>query len=400
MSELTLGTTSSSSSSSSEEAGDSRSSSPEASSEHLSAAAQRSREQQLREELRGNVASSSHVTDAQIADIVNQQVQQRLDQLLPGLLAAANARDDGRHTNRVAPRDVKLEPFSGNTDDSAHVIDKNHFLPLLEWLDSSIFTLRASKLDPSHYVSKLLFSLTGAAKRAFVARFGNVHNVSEWTLDQARSNIASLVPDHDVLFTLQALNMSFSKSSLPDDLQKFRLYIEKGNLPIDNIKLYVRLIQDKLVNAFPECLTIAATRYGKHLQYKPVFSEMFADAQTLVAELAANGHLTSSVLPKRLGDVSEPTVAKRSKRSYGTTPQAIREPPKPTKPIDADNSEDAELKRLAKRFHRCFECGLYMPRGLNVHKPKCYPSLQRFRSRLRGAKKTLEAGGDVNGDSK
>jgi hypothetical protein len=178
------------------------------------------------------------------------------------------------------------------------------------------------------------------------------------------------------------------------------LYIEKGNVPIDNIKLYVRLIQDKLVNAFPEGLTIAATRYGKHLQYKPVFSEMIADALTVVAELAANGHLTSPVLPKRLGDVSAPAVAKSSKRSYGTTPQVIREPPKPTKPIDADNSEDAELKRLAKCFLRCFECDLYMPRGLNVHKPKCYPSLQRFRSRLQGAKKTLEAGGDVNGDSK
>jgi hypothetical protein len=131
----------------------------------------------------------------------------------------------------------------------------------------------------------------------------------------------------------------------PDDLQKFGLYIEKGNLPIDNIKLYVKLIQDKLVNAFPDCLTIAATRYGKHLRYKPVFSEMFADEQALVAELVSNGHLTSPVLPKRLGDVSEPPVAKRSKRSYSTTPQAIWEPPKPTKPIDADTSEDAELRK-------------------------------------------------------
>jgi hypothetical protein len=97
---------------------------------------------------------------------------------LPELLAAANARDNGRHNNRVALRDVKLEPFSGNTDGSAHVIDKIYFLPLLEWLDNSIFMLRASKLDPSHYVTKLLLSLTGAAKRAFVARFGNVHDVS------------------------------------------------------------------------------------------------------------------------------------------------------------------------------------------------------------------------------
>jgi hypothetical protein len=157
MSELTLGTTSSSSSSSSEEAGNSRSSSPEASSEHLSAAAQCGREQQLREELRGNVASSSHVTDAQIADVVNQQVQQRLKQLLPGLLVAANARDDGRHNNRVAPRDVKLEPFSGNTDDSSHVIDKNHFLPLLEWLDSSIFTLRVSKKKKTSSTHRITF---------------------------------------------------------------------------------------------------------------------------------------------------------------------------------------------------------------------------------------------------
>jgi hypothetical protein len=116
------------------------------------------------------------------------------------------------------------------------------------------------------------------------------------------------------------------------------------------MKSYVRLIQDKLVNAFPEYLTIAATRYGKHLQYKPVFSDIFADAQTLVAELAANGHLTSSVLHKHFGDVSEPAVAEHSKRSYGTTPQTIWEPPKPTKPIDADTSEDAEFKDLANAF--------------------------------------------------
>jgi hypothetical protein len=62
--------------------------------------------------------------------------------------------------------------------------------------------LRVSKIDTSHYDSKRLFSLTGAAKRAFVARFKNVHDAAEWTLDQARSNIASLVPDHDMLFNI------------------------------------------------------------------------------------------------------------------------------------------------------------------------------------------------------
>jgi hypothetical protein len=98
--------------------------------------------------------------------------------------------------------------------------------------------------------------------------------------------------------------------------------------------------------------------------------------------------------------VSQPAVAKRSKRSYGTPPQAMREAPKPTKPIEADTSEDAEFKHLAKPFHRCLECGVYILCDLNAHTPKCCLSLQRFWSRLWGAKKTLETGGDVDGDSK
>jgi hypothetical protein len=94
MSELTLGTTSSSSSLA--EAGDSRSPSLEAASENLSVAAQGGRpERQLRDELRGNVASSSHATNTQMADIVNQQVHQRLNQLLLELLTAVHVRDEG-----------------------------------------------------------------------------------------------------------------------------------------------------------------------------------------------------------------------------------------------------------------------------------------------------------------
>jgi hypothetical protein len=78
--------------------------------------------------------------------------------------------------------------------------------------------------------------------------------------------------NHDVLFTQQAFNMWFSKSSLPD-VKLICLYLKEGCLPLDNIELYGCPIQDKLVSTLPECLHTASMRYGKHLQYKPLFSK-------------------------------------------------------------------------------------------------------------------------------
>jgi hypothetical protein len=53
---------------------------------------------------------------------------------------------------KVSIRDVSLQSFSGSRDPVGHVIEKESFLALLEWLESCDFLLETSGLDPALHV--------------------------------------------------------------------------------------------------------------------------------------------------------------------------------------------------------------------------------------------------------
>jgi hypothetical protein len=68
---------------------------------------------------------------------------------------------------RVTPKAVFLEPFYGSTDQNAHTIDRQHFLPLMAWLKASRMKLAASRLAPELWVATMVSALKGAALSAF-----------------------------------------------------------------------------------------------------------------------------------------------------------------------------------------------------------------------------------------
>ena len=57
-----------------------------------------------------------------------------------------------RIESKVSLKDVKLEKFWGNKDVDAHVINKENFLPLLEWLESACFQIQVSGLPVELHV--------------------------------------------------------------------------------------------------------------------------------------------------------------------------------------------------------------------------------------------------------
>ena len=64
----------------------------------------------------------------------------------------------------LTPKDVVLSKFSGSDNVDGYVIQKKHFLPLLQHLQDCKFAPRLSKLDPQHHVAKVIESLPASAR--------------------------------------------------------------------------------------------------------------------------------------------------------------------------------------------------------------------------------------------
>lgn len=83
----------------------------------------------------------------------------------------------------MAIHDVPLKPFSGDGDPQGHVIEKESFLPLLEWLETCDFQLETSAIDPALHLQAMLGDLEGAARRAFQRKYmSRKHEIQTWTM--------------------------------------------------------------------------------------------------------------------------------------------------------------------------------------------------------------------------
>jgi uncharacterized protein YxjI len=216
---------------------------------------------------------------------------------------------------KVSLTDARLEPFTGNRDPEAHVIEKRSFLPLLEWLEASCIQLQLSGLDETLHVRKLVMSLSGAAQRAFTAKYlSRMPEVMTWTLHEARTEIASLVPDYKVQFTKQAIAMTFKAKSLQNDLQRFALYLQHGDMPVDGSIFVFESLQDKLLECAPNLFTIAQSSYNLRFEFKPTFEAVVADAMAIVNTLTTHN---------RLGLMQEGTdQQKEARATLGANPRA------------------------------------------------------------------------------
>ena len=195
---------------------------------------------------------------------------------------------------RITPKDVNLEKFYGHSDRNARVMSPDFFLPLLLWLQRSVFTLKVSGLHKSMWVPTLLQHLAGAAGECF----SQIHadsDTSTWSLDTAKAKIAALVPDSAAFFTSQAMKMQFHARTLANDIERYALLMRHGEMEVNGSALAFQWLQRKMLQAKPDIFTIATTEFNRALVFGPDFAKIIRDAQQIVNLLATNGKLSLQV---------------------------------------------------------------------------------------------------------
>jgi hypothetical protein len=109
--------------------------------------------------------------------------------------------------------------------------------------------LQASQLPQQHWVSKLLGALSGAAKKSLTRVHGDAP-INTWSVDDFQLAVASLLPDHMVQFSMDAMKMQFSAKTLSDDIARFALLVKNGDKGVDrNSRFVFAQLQNKLIEA-------------------------------------------------------------------------------------------------------------------------------------------------------
>ena len=257
---------------------------------------------------------------------------------------------------QVTPKDVRLEEFSGATRADAQCIERDQFLPLLQWLDTCEFTLRCSGLPGSHHVNVLLQHLAGPAKQEFMKMYATA-DTSQWSFAEAKGKIASLVPDSRVQFTRMALNMSFRAASLPDDIREFIQYLSHGDASWAASEFLASELRLKVSKAVPRFYEMAFGFLGVSIDQKN-FGDAAAKTLSTAQSLAARNLLERDGGQSKKRDSAVVPVSKIKKQSKVLKkPRAVR--------IE-------EAKAAAKRLGgRCDRCGMLVKVGDNH---QCKPS--------------------------
>lgn len=248
--------------------------------------------------------------------------------------------------------DIGLSEFSGAHSQLATVIEPEFYPRLLLWLEESESLLRNSGLSLVEQIRALFAHLTGAARKQFISRFRNL-DFSTITLNEAREKIFALIPNHQTHFSRAALDMSFNPNRLASDLDKFALYASNGDLPVDGLHFWYRLVQDKLLSACPDVFRLASEHFGKRIEFEPnmTFATMIEKFMDIV--LAVQTELKGSLLG-----------TKRPRNDTTPTPKAKQQ--KAAKPMKSGKGtvKHPDLKddfNLARAVGMCFGCGKLFP---------------------------------------
>jgi hypothetical protein len=289
-------------------------------------------------------------------------------------------------TGKLRVDNCKLPEFGGNPNPKGTVISSDHCLALLEWLRTCEFALRTTRVPESDFAMYVVNNLTRAARHSFMRQHAS-SNISTWTYEQAKESIIALIPNHRALFTETALKMSFRANTLADDVERFALYLQYGELNANESSLVFRALQQKIHDAAPTLLSHVLTRHGLSLTLKATFTECLADAHALINVAQLDGVLSSPPKTQPAGKAdtqgkSDSGYASKSdprrrvqKRKLERKSQACK-PSKKAASID-DATAD-KYSALAKEFGRCTACG-WLIRGqdkaVHVTSPDCKPEL-------------------------
>ena len=312
----------------------------------------------------------------------------KLVQVSAALVEAQQARTV-RSTVRIS--DVKLQQFSGHPDSGAHCIDTEEFLPLLRWLQDCKARLATYNFVESDKVALLVSALSGGARSVFNDLYADAR-VCDWSLADAFSNIAALVPDHGVLFTRRALDMTFTAGTLPDDVKTFELYMRYGDMPADGSQFVWTELQNKMLGACPNLFAVAASKHNLHFVWdasKP-FAAHVTQALKIVSAMQIFGDIQRSV------STAKSTLQPESgnKRKKPLNPHRVETPAKKKSVPASKGKHDKELSKLAFEHRLCFKCTQHVPTkaGMAEHKLTCSAPPGTFQANMKVVKRLHEQG--------
>jgi hypothetical protein len=166
-----------------------------------------------------------------------------------------------------------------------------------------------------------------------------------------------MVPDHRAHFTDVAIQMSFRANTLVDDVTRFELLVQYGELDADCNWIY-RKLQEKLLAVQPDLLHIASLQFDLRLEYVADFEKHIKMDLEIAATLSRAGSLKPPRIPtieKSFTKDIRPLKRSRSQFQRGHFSG---------QPYRKNGRPEEDYSELAKEYGRCFQCG-YMLRKLD-----------------------------------
>jgi hypothetical protein len=327
--------------------------------------------------------------------VVKWSMQTVLD-LTEEAFALGAAQNSGAKVS-ISPKDVKLPVFKGSADANARIIPTSQYLAVLEWLKGCEFQLRASGLAESLFVPHIVQHLEGAARNAFMTRYGN-EDIRSWSYEHAKSAILDLVPEYKAKFMNQALEMSFRAHKLADDVARFHLYTSHMEQSPDGSRFWRDMLVRKVVDACPDLLTKASARYNKRLDHIHSFDAFVGQVQSIIAEVSATEPLCG---PSRAESAPQ-NPRQRDKRQRDAQRRRAEDPPpkvpsKRSKPSTASLTDEelTQWRALANKYGRCVDCG-WLPNGRPHGHDDCLSKRSGLRPRFEAVKGLDSKGKDPN----
>lgn len=288
---------------------------------------------------------------------------------------------------RVQMRDIELDHFFGNNDKTSSYIHVDFLKRLFEWIDASEGRLRDSKLPEALWVPKLLSALRGPAERAFRAKYADT-NKTEWTLDNVREALVSLVPNSTYHFFNLAMNMVFRSNRLPDDILTFATYVRYAGDDLGDTnrpnKIIWQLFKDKIIAAHSNFFDEALNTYGTVVANGPM--HQYIQAAHEVAKSIMCDHADFA---KDTG--GNYTAKASSKRKAETGPAVYDKKPRVGKETKRLSEDDREL---LKKYQRCFKCAYFCKNYDEIKSHRCSPD--KFQKRFGILKSLVEKNVDPN----
>jgi hypothetical protein len=268
-------------------------------------------------------------------------------------------------------RDLKLPEFKGSKKDSSNYIEPDFYLPLLSWTREVRALLVVSGLSARQQTLSIINALGGAARRSFFRAYNL--DVNNATPDDVLDKLVALVPDHKAMFTQRAIDMTFSMTTLRDDIETFGLLVQHGEMCAhfcDGSHFWYKQLIQNLLAVRSDILTLSQNFLNEHLDYRPAesFNSLITRAIAIVSKLDHEGVLSQAMRKNRnskdVPDSGDSTDGKRSRKRKMAG-----------KNSDSKRHNRGEMSdaALAKRFNRCGKCARYIadPAARAAHVATC-----------------------------